>query len=234
MPPYKSSVFQVNRKSLVPGQPAYSFGSLNTLVAPTKMLVSNVALTSNVVTLSVKVVEGPIPVVANVLAPQISVQGTTSTSGLFNVNNVALTTVAIDPITGIGTVTFPLTHADVVSVANTGIAIVPQPEVPDTLTSGKQSGESFAVPATYSSNDGTHIEWAYSFPTAPAAATLQLEGAMLDIDNEYSSIDKPGTTVLTAGGETRSITSPQRWNFLRITVLTISGSNFTGLGKISI
>ena len=66
----------------VPGQPTYLFGTFNWDVSPSKMAVSNVALTSNVATITVAVIEGPIPTVGSL----ISVIQTQSTSGLFNVN----------------------------------------------------------------------------------------------------------------------------------------------------
>src|ERR1700751_1566949 len=88
----------------VSGTPAYFYGSLDTHAQDTLMQVTNVALTSNVATLSVLVRPGNIPIVGNI----ISVKGTTNTSGLFNVTRAVLPGVTITAATGVGTVTFAL------------------------------------------------------------------------------------------------------------------------------
>ena len=74
----------------------YLFGSYNYKQANTTMLVSNVALTSNVATLTVQIIGGEVPIVGAL----ISVQQTQSTSGLFNVARSPLTNVTIDASTG--------------------------------------------------------------------------------------------------------------------------------------
>src|SRR5581483_11501297 len=110
MPKYSSSPFN-SVQSALPGRPAYVFGGYADNVAPTRMLVTNVALTSNVATLNVTVVEGNVPTVGSF----ITVQGTQQASGAFNVTNIALTGVTLNSA-GVGTVTFALTHANVGSV----------------------------------------------------------------------------------------------------------------------
>jgi hypothetical protein len=106
----------------LPGIPVYVWGSLSDRIAPTRMTISNVALTTNVATLTVKVIEGNVPAVGQL----VTVKGTQQAAGAFNVTAVAITGVAINATTGAGTITFALTHANVGSVADSGMAIAPQ------------------------------------------------------------------------------------------------------------
>ena len=109
MPTYSNNPLQYRVTALTPGQVGFSWGGFDDRVSPTRMLVSNVALTTNVATLTVQMTEGPVPLVGSL----IYVQGTQSTSGLFNVSGVALASVTISSTTGAGTLTFALTHANV-------------------------------------------------------------------------------------------------------------------------
>jgi hypothetical protein len=119
----------------LPGIPAYLWGSLNDRVSPSRMTISNVALTSNVATLTVQVIEGNIPAVGAL----VTVKGTQQASGAFNVTAVALTGVTINATTGAGTITFALTHADVVSHADSGLAVAPQAVVFESVSTNENS-----------------------------------------------------------------------------------------------
>jgi len=106
----------------LPGIPVYVWGSLSDRIAPSRMTISNVALTSNVATLTVQVIEGNIPAIGQ----NVTVRGTQQASGAFNVTAVAITGVTINAVSGAGTITFALTHANVGSVADSGLATAPQ------------------------------------------------------------------------------------------------------------
>jgi len=237
MPAYISSPF-AQRVSLLPGQVGYSLGKLDTHNPGARMSIQNVAITSNVATLYVTLLEGYIPIVGAL----ISVMGTqTVTSGgapNFNVTNIALSAVTIDSTTGIGTVTFALTSNNITKIADSGMALVPTPEIGDTLTAASaiQTGQQFALPKTTSADaQAKNIQWSYSFPSAPASASIQLMGSMLDILTEYSVIDAVSTGIVAAGGESRTINSPENWNFLLIQVTVASGGTLpTVLAKIGI
>lgn len=167
---------------LQPGKPEYVWGSFNDRVPNTRLQVSNVALTTNVATLTVLVLEGPIPAVGSL----ITVQGTQSTSGLFNVTNVALTGVTIDATSGAGTLTFALTHADVVSAPNSGGAIVQTPVVMEavtTATASKPVDQPQAAPAL------TGFSAEAFFSAAPAAAVVAVQVADRNIDAAYQTVD---------------------------------------------
>jgi hypothetical protein len=170
MPAYSLNPLQ-RIKLALPGLPVYLFGSLAQTTAPTRMTVSNVALTSNVATLTVQIIEGNIPIVGAL----VSVTGTQQASGAFNVSQVALTGVTINATTGAGTITFALTHANVGSVADSGLAVAPQPVVPEAITLN-ESSEACALPMAQDgkSISGFSAEILWSAGTSAGAFAVQV------------------------------------------------------------
>jgi len=217
MPAYLATPFGL-RSALLPGINGYSLGKFNDRTPPTKMSIQSVAITSNVATLAVTIVDGLIPIVGAL----ISVQGTqTVTSGggaNFNVSNVALTAVTITTATGKGTVTFALTSNDIATTTDSGVALVPQPEIGDALTSS-MSGLQFAMQAVSGlASNSRDIGWEVTTPSAPSSFTANLQVADFDVDGQYTTVD---TT--TAVGQ-RTITGI-RGNFVRGTVSAASGGS---------
>jgi hypothetical protein len=205
---------------LAPGQPCYLFGSKNLHQSDTQMYVSNVALTSNVATLTVQIYGGEIPAAGWL----VSVRQTASTSGLFNVNRVPITTVTIDS-TGAGTIVFPLTHADVVSAANTGTAIAEVPEIGDTAANGASIACCVQTPLA----GARTLPVAITFPTVPTTATVVLQGALHNIDSEFTAVSPTLATVAASAqtlGPFNQVTL-QAGYFYRFLV-----SSFTGSGTI--
>ncbi len=210
-------------KLIQPGVPAYAFGSLDTSFPTTLMQVTNVALTSNVATVTVQMREGKIPAVGSL----ITIHGTAAASGAFNVTNVAISTVTINASTGVGTITFALTHADVGSVADAGQAYVPVPEVGEVLAVSKS--QAFAI--QNSIGRGYGLSWAYTCPSAPSTIAIQLEGAISNNDSEFTIIGTSQTT--TSGYNEIFATVPELVNFVRLRVTaTTGGSSPTIIGKI--
>ncbi len=134
MPVYSNDPSAVIQLAL-PGTAAYVWGSLNDRVSPTRMTISNVALTTNVATLTVQVIEGNVPAVGQL----VTVRGTQQASGAFNVTAVAITGVSINATTGAGTITFALVHADVGSHSDSGLAVAPQALTFEAIVSGEAS-----------------------------------------------------------------------------------------------
>ena len=230
MPSYSTSPFAAVPVKLIPGQPAYLFGSWLQDVAPTKMHVSSVAVASDVCTLGVLVTEGNIPAVGSL----ITVYGTATSSGAANVTNVALTGVSITASTGIGTVTFALTASNVTTTADGGVAIVPQPEVGDTVANGKSiaCGLPYTVPQdAYSGVQGIACE--VSFPTLPTACVVALQGAQTNTDSEYQTIISNVVTVSASSATYGTLQVTGKWNFLRYIISGTSGSG-TIVAKVSI
>jgi hypothetical protein len=170
---------------LTPGVPGYSAGSKNQNLPDARLKVSTSQVTSNVVTLGVKVVEGYIPAVGSTAY----VSGTSRDSGNLNKpNGVALTAVTIDSVTGIGTISYAATAADLVTGADFGDAVVTIPEVAETLVPN-QAYQAFAIqkPVPRLAPEAS-ITLNVKFPSAPASASWQVQGAINNVDAEYVDI----------------------------------------------
>jgi hypothetical protein len=179
------SAFAPLPEVVLPGKPAYLYGSLATDTQDTLLQVTNVAATGGTATVSVYVRAGNIPVVGNL----ISIAGTQASSGLFNVSSAPLTNVTINATTGIGTVQFALVGT-VSSVADSGRALVPIQEVPETLAAN--TSVPVYVPSQEPNDMGEKsITTAVTFPTMPTAAVVKL----------YSAINLPINLPGSAGSE---------------------------------
>lgn len=214
-PAYSASPFQIGY-GLQPGIPAYSFGSSSFIVDNTNAFVTNVALTSNVATVTLKLRDGAIPVVGQL----ISIQGTQTASGAFNVTNVAITGVGgfATGDNSVGTVTFALTHANVVSIVDAGQASAPPPETGDVLTpTVAASGQAFAIAPVAVVGNARSIAWRVSFPSTPPTSSFEadLMGSIRQA-GPYFKLDK--ITAVTGG--TQTYTPLAQINFVRIDVIT--------------
>lgn len=223
-PAYNASPFAAPPAKLIPGIPSYLFGSWASDVAPTKMQVSNVALTSNVATLTVTVNEGNIPAVGSL----ITVQGTATASGAFNVTNVALTAVTINATSGQGTVTFALTHANVASTPDGGIALVPQPEVGDTLASGTNNSVPVGLPYSVIWDAGSgpqQVSCEVNFPTIPTGVVVTLQAADTNTPaTQWQTVIANVVTVATGTATYGTTQYSGKWNFYRYSYSGLSGS----------
>jgi hypothetical protein len=214
MPAYQSTPFK-KVKGLTPGRPAYSAGSLNQSLGPFRAYITSIAVASNVVTLNLSYRSGNIPAVGDL----VSVLGTPIAAA--NVSNVALASVTINKDTGTGTITYAATTPDVGTTACGGSIAVAVPEVAEALV--QQAYLQFA-------NDGYGFTWSYKCPSAPAALSVQLEGAIRDVDAEYAII---GTAQTNVNSGIVIATAPDLVNFVRINATTVTGgTNPTFIAKI--
>ncbi len=86
---------------------------------------------------------------------------------------------------------------------------------------GAQAGSQFAIPSyTGLADTGNAVRWQTIFGTAPTAVSLQLQGAMADVDAEYQTLD---STTATAG-EARTVNGVQA-KFLRIKFVSSTGGS---------
>ena len=185
MPVANTSAFAPLPEVVLPGKPAYIYGSLATDTQDTLLQVTNVAATGGTATVSVYVRAGSIPIVGNL----ISIAGTQASSGLFNVSSAPLTNVTINATTGIGTVQFALVGT-VGSVADSGQALVPIQEVPETLAAN--TSVPVYIPSQEPNDMGEKsITTAVTFPTMPTSAVVKL----------YSAINLPKNLPGSAGSE---------------------------------
>ena len=187
------------------------------------------ALASDVATLTVNINDGNIPAVGSL----VSVSGTTTGAGEFNVSNVALTGVTLDE-TGAGTVTFALVEADVAPTPDGGIAIVPQPEVGETLVNGASVAVGLPYGVINCNTETTQSVTAIvSFPSLPTTATISLQGAIVDKDSDYQTL---GTVATVAGGTQTAafLNYIGKFNFYRLLAASVTGGTPTIVGKILI
>lgn len=202
MPAYTKSPFGI-KSALLSQTPGFSFGGLDSHNPGTRMSIQQVAIATNVATLNVTILEGPIPKV-NTKAVQtlISVQGTqTVTSGggnNFNVTNAAVTAVSIDYITGIGTISYALTSSNIAATPDSGIALVPAPLTMEALGGTSGAGQSFGLdkPQMAGLNN---VRMEVGFSGAPGAFTLDVQGADYDLDGNYVNITGLEVTTVNTG-----------------------------------
>lgn len=221
MPPYVASPIGRNVLQAVPGLPAYCYGSLNRLAAPTRMNITSGSVTTNVATITGTVVEGNIPVVGQL----VSIAGCSNST--FNVTNVSIATVsaAASPDLGVYTITFALVTSNIGNGALTGSAIAPQVEIGDTLVNG--SSQAIALQANTGPNNGRSLKVDVTFPTVPVAATIAVQTAQIDLDSEYVTL---GTVASVAGS---SVTG-QSLIFTGIVAdfVRLNTSGLSGSGKV--
>jgi hypothetical protein len=222
MPPYQTNpIAGPPPPMLQPGVPVLAFGTLLHGHPTVRAYVTNVAITSNVATVTVQIMEGFIPAVGDLVSIVCS-------NSIFNVTDAVITAISITAATGAGTITFALTHADVGSVAASGTVLSTQSPVPLALTGSAQKSQQYAIQAA--KGQGRGISWSYSCPSAPVSIAVQLEGAINDNDADYVLI---GTSQTTAAGAQQLATAPVNCNFVRLQVTASSGGTLpTILGRI--
>ncbi len=227
MPVYNGSPFAAPAQLLlVGGPPAYAFGSKKLNIPTARMQVTSVsANASNIATVGVKMIEGAIPTVGSL----ISIIGTASAAGAYNITNIPITNVVIDATTGIGTITFALTTAQLAVTADIGEARGPIPEVAEALTNNSSS-QQFAISDPVGFDVNTRIlTWQTIYPSAPAGITAALQGAMNDVDSQYVNLD----TSTAVGGEIRQVTINEI-GFVRVRITGLGGAAPTCIIKLSI
>lgn len=222
MPAYTNSIFQPPT-FLQMGVPCYLFGTYNAHQANTKMQLSQVALATNVATVTGQIVEGEIPLVGS----YISVIQTATGSGEFNVNRALVTAVSFNNA-GFGTVSYALTASNVTAVADFGTAIIEVKEIPETLTA--VASVACAVAAPISDSQFT-ITTSVLFPTMPTAVTVVLQEAIRDVGGstvgqaEYTTLGNAAIVASSAytTGPTAQFTLT-RGAYYRFLVSGITGS----------
>lgn len=173
MPTMNISGFATLPEVVLPGKPAYLYGSMPWDTQDTLFQVTNVAATTTVATVTGYIRAGNIPAIGNL----VSIAGTQAGSGRFNVSSVPLTGVSISATTGVGTLTFALSGAAVTSVADAGQAIMPIAEVAETLAAN--TSVPVYVPSQEPNDMGVKsITTAVTFPTIPTAAVVKLYSAV--------------------------------------------------------
>lgn len=212
MPLYQTSAFYNNPQPplLVPGSTGYSFGKLSG-VGDTNMKVTNVAITSNVATITVVISAGPVPIAGQFISTQ-------ALANIPNVTSVVIASVSSFADQTNGTITYALSHANVSSVADVGQAIAPPVEVGDTVTpTVAVTGAAFSLASLQASNERS-VAWSVSFPATPPSSSFEadLEGAVENVDAQFTKLDK--ITAVTGASQTVNVIS--QLNFLRVRIVS--------------
>jgi hypothetical protein len=221
MPPYNFSPLAQPPTLLQPGWPHFLIGGLPRNVSPTTMQVTSVELAADIATIGVVVSQGNIPVVGS----PITVTKTATDAGEFNVTSV-LTAVAINTLTGIGTVSYALTAANQATTPDAGLAIVPAPMMFEALANGS------SVPATLPAQEplgpGAAITAQVFFGAIPTDVVVSLEGALVNQDSAYQVLGPVSTVSASAVNGALAQFPAQNVKFLRFTV-----SGLTGAGTLA-
>lgn len=225
MPYYSTHSYRQPPKLLQAGLPSYFFGSWLQETAPTRMWVNQVSLTSDVATVTGTIIEGNVPAVGSL----ISIDGTQTNSGIFNVQEVAITAVSINAQTGVGTISFALTSGNVAATADAGLARIPQPEVPEAIQNGA------SIPVTIPFNDprtagDRTVTVTCTFPTMPTALNVELQTALMDQDTQYQEFESTGeaNVVTIAAGAISQYQTQFTFQMSRFYRLSLSGLSGSG------
>lgn len=240
-PPYKSV-----RRLSTQIEPNYVFGGRDYKTDNMLFAITQVAITSNVATLTVQLEAGGGPSPVNglpVVGAKMGVRGTQTNSGAFNVDPATLTATTISAATGTGTLSYALTHANVAAVVDSGVVVVQSVEVADLVSSGSASAP-YALVFTPDESDnsrcvGAEVKWT---GTLPSAAVVVLQGANVDDESRYMTIGNqqglaPGGVVATSDAlasisgsavtQSGAIYIYVAFKFLRMKVLSMSGGDGT-------
>jgi hypothetical protein len=190
------------------------------------MRIINGTLTSNVVTLYVQITEGNIPTTSQIVT-------VTSDNTIFNVSGQAITGASFDASTGLGTITYSVTHANVTSGPLSGWAVAPVAASADSFANGS------SVPASLQAStgpDATHtIRFDVTIPSIPTTGLVKAQTAVVDEDSQYTDL---GTVASISGGVVSggsAIFVDITANFARLNISTTAGgSSPTIIGSITI
>jgi hypothetical protein len=221
MPPYINSAFP-HAIGRVQPQPFYCYGYFDSKQTPTKLQITGVAvLATNVATIFVTLISGPVPVVGATMG----VRATTTNPTVFNLDPVTVTAVSINSA-GVGTISYATTSVTIAQVADSGEASVLPYETPDALA----VGASVPVALTFDTaeSDGSRCVSAQcSFPTIPTSCTVVLQVADVDQNNRYYTV---GNVATIAGGVVTQ--QGAQFSFVMGRFMRLAVTQLTGTGSI--
>lgn len=203
---------------VLPGSLTYLLGSR----APDGgvMNITNVALTTNVATVTVTGWSGALPIVGT----PVTIRGSQSTSGLFNVSNIALTGATLDA-TGAGTVTFALTHANVTSAPDIGTLTFPPQVTGEAAVAARTISASLARPSGARSSNAVFAQL-----TLPATGVTALTATAAESIDNVNWVAR--TDVLTVAGS--AITAGKVYFETTAPFVSFLLSGLSGSGPVAI
>lgn len=238
---YQTTPFKAAPQALVPGAPAYLFGSFNDKTGPTLGTVISDSGTGAVSTVTFQILSGNIPAVDSL----VTIISSANAAGAYNVTNATVLSVTQvnTPDNGVYRITFS-GSGNSATAADVGQVYIAQREVGDPLTTTVASTPVVSGAAGPNSN-GKSLSVTVKLPANTTAnpsnltgVTVVLQGANFDLDSEYNTIATIGTG-LAAGtttdwqsgqGDTAtgtlaagSVLSPN-FRFYRLNVTAVTGS----------
>lgn len=222
---YNASPFAQPPGMLLTGNNFYFFGSKKTGQPNTRIAITSISANgSNIATVVGTILEGPVPIIGNL----ITIQGISTAA--YNVTNVALTNVVLSTNSdGTVVLTFACTTSLLAQTLASGFAIVPIAEVAEALTNNSSSVQCAVQSPTGQDNNAKTVTWQTSYPSVPGSITATLQASLVDIDSEYSTVD----TSTALAGEIRNVTL-DGGNFLRVRITNLTGAAPTGIIKLCI
>lgn len=187
---YNNSAFspQVVTRVSTSQQPQYLFGNLNPDSQRFVFYVTNVAVTSNVATVSIAIKSGggPNNNFVPVVGSKMGVRGTATNSLAFNVDPTTVTGITYNAALGTGTVTYALTHANVATTVDVGEVTIWPSEVPDVVAQGSASAPLALVftPDEDANERAVFCEAVWS-GTIPTTATVKLQVANVNDNGRF-------------------------------------------------
>jgi hypothetical protein len=222
MPAYINSPFQPP-KFVMKGVATYLWGFYDYKIASTNLFVTQVALASNVGTVTATILNGPAPAVGQ----YISIIGTTTGSGEFNVNRAIITSATVNSATGVCSLSFALTGSNQTAVADTGTVIVEPNETPETLVAGASIACLIQAPE---GDSQFTLTTEVTFPTLPTAATVSLQEGVVG-PNSTPTFTTLGTAAVVAGGA-ETVGPVAQFSLTRGSLYRFLTSGITGSGTI--
>lgn len=211
---------QQNPQLLQKGVPAYLLGSFSQQTGVTNLGMATDAIAANVATVTATYLNGPLPVAGSL----ITIFNSTNSTDAFNINRVALTSVAYVASTNIMTLVFPLTASNQTATADSGSIIIEPAEVGEAVT-GNYTSQACCVQAPEGDSQFT-VPVAVTFPTLPTAATVNFQVAIRNVNSEYTTIGTPVAVVAASAqtvGPVQQITL-QRGYFYRFIITGVTGT----------
>ena len=207
---------------MVPGMPSYLLGSFNDKTSDTRGPVLTDEGNGTTSTVVFQILDGNIPLVGAL----VYIQGSANASGDYNADGATILTVSTTAA-GVCTITFA-GSGDSSSAADTGMVIIPQPEIGENLVEGASSP--CAMPYNnVVANLNQALTAVISCPSlsgSPAAsATVYLQQAVKDMDSEYQDVALIATI---SGGEIsgspQATVDPTLGRFFRFYVDDVEGT----------
>jgi hypothetical protein len=227
MPAYVNNAYQ--KPILVQkGVPCYLWGGLSQKIGNTRLGLSTDAIAANVATVTGQKLEGPLPVVGDL----VSIINSANSAGAFNVNRAILTTPAptYNAATNVMTLTFALTGTNQSATADGGTVFVEPGETSEAIVN---NGTSIACLVQAPEGDSQFtVPVVVKFPTLPTAVTVNIQAAIKNLDSEYTTLGFVATvagSAVTAGPY--STVTLQRGYLYRLQATGLSGTG-TIIGKI--